>query len=555
MHTRALRITVALVATMLGGAAAQATVITWTGGSVGTGTSWNDPNNWGGTAPGTNDTAVFASAGITNNKTISLDASQAVYAVTISNTTSFTIGSANDATATNSLTLVNVNRPGTSANTHTIRAPVALASNSIWTVSGSGVLIVSNAITGGSYTLTKDGATELDMCGPNSYGTTYVVAGTLKAKVNAAVIPGNLDVGGGNAAATFDGTIGGSVVNDSASIYARTNGTVKFGNAEHTKNWYLFAGGAINNNSCYMNYSTFYMTGGTIANGGGLYLNVIGITTYATNSMAIITPFVPVYAYGDYTFGITVARGTAPIDLKMAGGLNSGSSSYAWSKSGAGILQLAAASTCADRTNAITAGTLLADNPSGSAAYTSTVTVAAGATLGGTGFVGGVTGNGGVSLTAGASTNSMATIWPGTIDPVSGAHIIGTLTIGSASVSNNVTFGKFTRLWAQLGSTPGSCDQLAVNGYLNLGTTANTNYLDVGTSGTVPKAGVYTVAIFNTLTGRFVAVRSAPGALLPASFGTKNVSYTGTLTGRGNELANGSIVVNIPPAGSAVFIR
>lgn len=553
MNACALRITVFLAAVMLGWQAAQAASITWTGGSGGTGTSWNNSANWGGSVPGTNDTAVFASAGITNNKTISLDASQAVYAVTISNTTSFTIGSANDATATNSLTLVNVNRPSTSANTHTIRAPVVLASNSTWTVAGSGSLVVTNQISGGSYSLTKDGAGELDMSVANSYGTTYILAGSIKHKVKVQIIPGDLVVGGGSSAAAFDDSVATTdniLIPDTATITAKTNGTIYLATSETVKSWVTYSGGTINCINPYMNGGNIYMTGGTLSGSSSqMYGTLRGITTYATNATATILLCPIVYASGGYP--ISVDDGAAPIDLKLTRGLWNGGSSYALTKSGAGLLQITAGSTYVDNSTVVAAGTLLADNNSGSATYTSAVTVAAGATLGGTGFVGGVTGNGGVSLTAGTSTNSMATIWPGTIDPVSGAHIIGALTVGSAGVSNNVTFGKFTRLSVQLGSTPGSCDQLAVNGYLNLGTTANTNYLDVGSAGTAPRPGDYTLVTFSGLTGRFVTVRSAPGVLPNRYY----LRYLGTPSGRGNELLNGSVVLSLPSPGSLILMR
>ena len=64
---------------------------------------------------------------------------------------------------------------------------------------------------------------------------------------------------------------------------------------------------------------------------------------------------------------------------------------------------------------------------------------------------------------------AMATLVPGNINGTSGTHICGTLTVGSVTQTNSVTFGKFTRLSVNLGATPTNCDCLAVNGTLYLG--------------------------------------------------------------------------------------
>ena len=183
-----------------------------------------------------------------------------------------------------------------------------------------------------------------------------------------------------------------------------------------------------------------------------------------------------------------------------------------------------------------------------------TLTNAVGATLGGVGIIGGVAGysNANVVLSSGASTNSMATLAPGTIDVNTGSHIFGTLTIGGSAQTNNIAFGKFTRLYVQLGAAPGSNDCLAVNGKIDLGSGSNTNYLDVGILSGTPKSGDYTLATFNVLTGRFFAVRSAPGTTLPKGW---RLNYPGTGTGNGNELINGSIVFSIPGGGTALFMR
>ena len=535
----------------LASTSSSSNVVTWTGGLGGTGTSWNVAANWdSGRVPGAGDEVLFTDTGITAGKVIALDASQTVNQVTIATTLGFTIGSTNDATVTNTLALADVERrdvSGTEA-AHVIRAPLILVTNSTWTVAGSASLIVSNKISGGSFTLTKNGTGELDMAVANSYGTTYVLAGTLKPVVNVTIVPGDLVVGGGSNAAVFSGASANASIASSGSMYAQTNGTIYLGNAQYERYWYTYTGGTIVDNYSYVNGGNIYMAGGTINGSGNTYGTLYGITTYATNTTALISVSPGVWGYGSVT--INVADGTAPIDLKLAAGVAAGASGYTLTKSGAGVLQLAAGSSYADNTTAISAGTFLADNPSGSATATSTVTIASGAMLGGTGTIVGAGVK--ISLTAGSSTNSMATLWPGTINATNGQHVIGTLTVGSAAQSNTVTFGKFTRLAIQLGATTGSCDRLVVNGYLNLGGLANTNYLDLNASGVMPHAGTYTVATFGGLTGRFTTVRSAPGAQLPPYYA---VRYLGTSSGNGNELLNGSITVTIPSRTTMLFAR
>ena len=524
------------------------TNVIWTGS--GGNSSWNNGGNWsGGTVPGPSDSTVFTNLGLTAGKVISLDASQTVYGVTIATTTSFTIGSTNDMIGvTNTLALVNVNRvdvTGTEG-THTLLARVTLATNSTWTVNGSAALLVTNKISGGTFSLTKNGAGELDMAVANSYGTTYLRAGSIIHKANVQIIPGNLYVGGTNTAAVFDwsGTTDGSVLNPGYSIYALTNGTIYLGNAQYVLNWNTYAGGTIVNLYSYVNYGNIYMTGGTINGNGNTYGILYGIYSYATNSTALISVPPTLWIYGSATN--YVESGSAPIGLKIAAGFTGGTVGSSFTKTGAGVLQVTGGSYYAYTNTFINGGTWLADNPSGSATSTSAVTVAVGATLGGKGTVAGTLANASVTLASGTTTNSMATLAPGSIDGNSGNHILGTLTIGTVPQSNTVTFGKFTRLSVNLGATPTNCDCLAVNGTLYLGAASNTNYLDIATTNLALKSGDYTLASFNVLTGRFTTVR----ATLPGRY---NVKYLGTPSG--TYLLNGSIVVTVPGQGTALIFE
>ena len=138
----------------------------------------------------------------------------------------------------------------------------------------------------------------------------------------------------------------------------------------------------------------------------------------------------------------------------------------------------------------ISGGTVLADNGSGSATGKSAVKVNAGATLGGTGFIGGVAGYSRAHLTASGSSGTPAVIAPGTIDSVTGAHVLGTLSVGSTAQTNNVTFGANSRLVVSIGKDE-AVDQLVVQGMVDLSSTSDSLALTVDPEA---KAGVYTLA-------------------------------------------------------------
>ncbi len=144
-------------------------------------------------------------------------------------------------------------------------------------------------------------------------------------------------------------------------------------------------------------------------------------------------------------------------------------------KQGTGTLTLTGSNLYTGLTT-ISAGTLLANNTSGSGTGTGAVTVAAAGKLGGTGTV------------AGAITNN------GTITPGDGV-VVGTLT-----ASSNVTNGANSHWAIELSGT--SSDQLAVGGNLDL---SAADFLDITGSGTGP----WTIATYTgSLTGTFDTVTS-----------------------------------------------
>jgi autotransporter-associated beta strand protein len=178
---------------------------------------------------------------------------------------------------------------------------------------------------------------------------------------------------------------------------------------------------------------------------------------------------------------IRVTRGTGgPNDKTQITSVISGSAATDLIKSGNGVLELTANNTYGGSTLVVNTGTLLVNNPStGSATGTGKVTVAAGATLGGAGFI--VPNNG--------STASNAVTINGTVSPGNG---IGTLTLGSAATPASV-FLNGTYL-AEIGT---GSDLLAVNGPLTLGPASR--LMVIGT----PSGQPYTLATYSALSGTF----------------------------------------------------
>jgi len=157
----------------------------------------------------------------------------------------------------------------------------------------------------------------------------------------------------------------------------------------------------------------------------------------------------------------------------------------------------------------VSGGTLLCDNESGTPIGNTALSVGAGATLGGRGFIGG-TERGNVVIANGSSTK-YAVVAPGSIDDESGAHLYGRLTVGSETVANSVALGNWAHLEIGVGpknsaTKRSDVDKLMVYGDLEIGSnctldlTANTAALDKIAGGT------YTIVEADKITGEFSSV-------------------------------------------------
>jgi autotransporter-associated beta strand protein len=215
----------------------------------------------------------------------------------------------------------------------------------------------------------------------------------------------------------------------------------------------------------------------------------------------------------DRNFTITAGKtGTLDVTNTLTISGASASTTGALTKVGAGTLTLTGSNLHSGGTT-VSVGTLLANNATGSATGTGAVTVAAGATLGGTGFV--------VPNTGSVTTNTVSIA--GVVSPGSPSSAVGTLTLGSAANNATATVtGSYqfnlTGLGAANPASPGGStatavqDLLAVNGTLTLtGSTVNISAASSGFTGSsgyswqlaTATAGVTGTPALGTITGDF----------------------------------------------------
>jgi fibronectin-binding autotransporter adhesin len=164
------------------------------------GGSWNTAGNWNTTAPNAQDaTAKFGSA-ISAPSTVTLDGNKTVGVIEFGNTNAYTIAQGTSGTlilskSSGSAAVDNV------SGSHTISAPVSLASPTIVTVfDPADTLTVSGAVSGAN-SLTKSGLGTLALPSANSFGGgATLTAGTLR-------IGHNQSLGTAAATVTGNGTL------------------------------------------------------------------------------------------------------------------------------------------------------------------------------------------------------------------------------------------------------------------------------------------------------------------------------------------------------------
>jgi fibronectin-binding autotransporter adhesin len=337
----------------------------------------------------------------------------------------------------------------------------------------------------GPTSLTKSGAGTWVLPSANTYtGTTAVNAGILILQ-NASAMPGAnpLSLGGG----TLRNSTGG-LVTVSGATSLTTNSTVDGADG------FTFSGVFTN--------------------------TAAGNRTLTNNSTGTVTLSNTVNLSNSGTARTVTFAGTGNTTISGVIANGSTSTTSALTKSGAGTLTLSNANTYGGATT-ISAGTLLANNSSGSATGTGAVTVAASSFLGGTGSISGaVTNNGtinGNGLTTGAiSNNATGTLSPGGIGTVATLNVAGNLTDSGAST------------WA-IDLSGSNADKMAVTGNVTLSGSDILSLTGTGT-GTSWLIGTYT----GTETGAFGTIPSGYSVSYTGGNITLNAGFPGDFNGDGH---------------------
>jgi len=253
-------------------ASAQAATRVWTGG--GADNKWKTAGNWGGTAPGSGDTLVFAGSSrltTTNDYT-----GYSFASIIFSNTASaFTL-------AGNSLTLTGELR-NESAALQTVKLAIA-GSSTLTLNAASGDLAVSGVISGTSCVLRKSGTGKLTLSGNNTYRAGTVIA------------DGTLSVSADNSTTHNLGYVSASCTLTFAGGALEVTGGALYGSGQNwlLRNIILGSGGGTIVSPLeigHENYSGIgeYVSGGTAANGLTLKGGDIVLRPGAQNTLGKLT--------------------------------------------------------------------------------------------------------------------------------------------------------------------------------------------------------------------------------------------------------------------------
>ena len=376
-------------------------------------------------------------------------------AVTFSSTSGYNISGGSNNPTTNTFT-------NNSANTLTFSGNLQQGGSGLRTLdfTGSGEVNVSGVIgtsPSNGLAVQKDGTGLFILGGTNGYiGATTLNAGITRITNGSAL---------GTAAA-------GTTVNSGATLQLQNGITVSAEALTISGTGAAGGAGALENNSGSNTYGGLVTLGAdsTIAADNGTTLNL-------SNSGTVTGSGFNLTLVGSGTGSLASAIGTG------AGGL---------SKTGVGSWTLSGANTYTG-TTAVSAGTLLVNNAIGSGTSAGTVTVSAGANLGGTGTIN--TGGNAINIGNGATGG---TITGGTIGTV------GTLTLTTSNSNGVYLNGNSTSLSVYSADvTSAGTDKLAIMGLLNLSGSNDELLLN---NISTPAAGTYQLATYSSESGAFNTV-------------------------------------------------
>ncbi len=527
-----------------------ATECVWTG--AGDGLTWEDAGNWSGRVPTIVDVAKFTDAGLTANQSVTIHGDAVIGELRIETTTSFTLAADENGGSLELGALTRADVEGDEGN-HTIAVPLVVyagsETNCVWDVAGAGSLVINADIskTDGTYVL-KTGAGNVNMSYRNTSftGPWIIRGGQITANVQGGnTLKGVVTIGGGDTPARLYQSQKNSIAGTTIHVY--TNGTFQCGDIDNGRadNIHVYEGGVAQIGS-YVYTLNAYLHGGTY-NGGATY-NARNITAYASDRTAVFNAYWRFEGYQSY--GVTVERGTAPVDLVFRNGLAEGASGQTIRKYGDGIVKSTVNFNNLKNHFQINAGTWLVDNPGEYGLGIQETTVAAGAKIGGTGCVGMKD----VKVTTltlnGGSESNFATLSPGTIDETTGEHVYGTFTSGRESAHNKLVMGNWSHLEIGVGprnseTNLSDVDKLFVYGTLEIGSDCTLDLTTNSADLSEIKGGKYTIVEADSITGTFATV------LKPKN--SWKVTYVSETVGE--ETVVKSILLAIPSKGLAVIVR
>ncbi len=458
---------------------AEGDVVTWTGAKD---LNWADDANWDkGHAPRSVDTACFATAGVTSGMAVNLSVSAGIRVLRIETPLAFTIS------GTGALAVNRVDRTdteGVEEGKVSISVPVVVgnAENnySRWNVAGSAGIELNGGLSApDGIMFMKEGNGDLWLNAANTAypGPWYVYGGNVYAAA-ANAIRGDITIAGEVAPAGVIALVeNGIAPGSSPSVF--TNGTFVAQEADDASlastRINVYDGGLADIGEHFSAHQAYFQ-GGRIV--GEMFSRGQSNPRIVANNSGLTAQFDADYRIAaNDSLEITVEDGASAVDLQIGGRVyyaaDAKSSQYL-TKFGTGTLRTTNDWTGMSLVVDIVGGRVLVDNPSADGLGNQAVRVNAGATLGGTGFIGGTTASYETSsaVTVAGEGNNEGEIAPGTVD-ADGNHVIGTLTVGSQAKNGSVAFGDYTKFTVNIGPA-GTSDLLLVNGPVTIAQGAGT---------------------------------------------------------------------------------
>ena len=511
--------------TILSDKSVVAKTTTWTGG--GDGTSWVDVANWDNGVPGFKDTAVFGSA-VSAGSAITISNSCQAACIRVETAAAFSFA-ADAAEGEHTLGFGGFSRPavdGTSEGYVDFNVPISIwatdGEKCPWLVDGArGVrLYADQRRANDTVKLYKTGSGAIEF----RYANVSMALGLCVREGSAATyankgnsLKGEVTIGGGEVPARLDC---GEKSLSGVKPIVNTNGTFSCGTMTSgmMSEISVTEGGYANISRAYI-YKV-YLTGGKLVGGtfdAGGYGQTL--TSYASDITAIFGNSFQLA--GNYDGTVAVQDGSQPVDLYITGGF--------WSKSDAATkLTRTGAGTVLSTGNMsnlyhplfLNGGTWYVNNTSNCGLGRGKTAVNKGATLAGIGFLGGTVYGSVVSATG--DSTAFATVAPGSIVTNTGAHVCGTLTVGSADKTNDVTFAAYSKLRITVGEKRAN-DCLAVYGTLKLG--GANSVLELATEDLAKvKSGEYVIATASEgVSGTFGSVSAPEGTKWSVVYREKDV--------------------------------